>query len=199
MPRRRDEIRRRVAGCTSLEKAASDTVGEGDLRRRVFAVARAPVRARRSGTTALHVELTAGEGRWRNEQTLIVVPDRCWSPDDALGDASRLRLIANLYTIRSDANWGVGDLADLATLAEWGGGVGADFVGVNPLHALLNRGADVSPYSPVSRLFRNPIYIDVMRIPELRDAPGSRSEWRPPNSPPSSTRCANRRRCATSR
>jgi 4-alpha-glucanotransferase len=123
------------------------------------------------GYHRVRVELASDAGEWSSEQTLIVVPDRCWSPSDVLGDDCVFGLIANLYTVRSDANWGVGDLSDLAKLAEWGGGVGADFVGVNPLHALLNRGTDISPYCPVSRLFRNPIYIDVMRVPELRDAP----------------------------
>jgi 4-alpha-glucanotransferase len=117
------------------------------------------------------LSIASSNGASSNEQTLIVVPDRCVIPSDILGENGAYGLIANLYTIRTDSNWGVGDFSDLAKVAEWGGSVGADFVGVNPLHALLNRGLDISPYSPVSRLFRNPIYIDIQQVPELADAP----------------------------
>jgi 4-alpha-glucanotransferase len=97
-------------------------------------------------------------------QSLIVVPPHCAPPvRRAMG------IIANLYAVRSERDWGLGDITDLAAIAEWSGEKGASFVGVNPLHSLRNRGHDISPYSPVSRLYRNPIYIDVMAVPELRD------------------------------
>ena len=110
--------------------------------------------------------LTVGD----ETQTLIVVPPKCMAPiRRAMG------LIANLYAVRSDANWGVGDITDLAAIAEWSGEKGAAFVGVNPLHALRNRGHDISPYSPVSRLYRNPIYIDVAAVPELNECADARA------------------------
>ncbi|HEY7861467.1 MAG TPA: 4-alpha-glucanotransferase, partial [Gemmatimonadaceae bacterium] len=103
-------------------------------------------------------------------QSLIVVPPHCAPPvRRAMG------VIANLYAVRSERDWGVGDITDLAAIARWSGEKGASFVGVNPLHALRNRGHDISPYSPMSRLYRNPIYIDVMAVPELKDNADARA------------------------
>jgi 4-alpha-glucanotransferase len=65
-----------------------------------------------------------------------------------------------LYGLRSDRNWGMGDLEDLAQLAEIAGALGADFIGVNPLHALFTADASrISPYAPSSRLFLNPMIV----------------------------------------
>ena len=75
-----------------------------------------------------------------------------------------------LYSVRSRASWGHGDLHDLADLAVWSGGtLGADFVLVNPLHAAEPRPpVSPSPYLPMSRRQVSPLYLRVEDIPEYQ-------------------------------
>jgi 4-alpha-glucanotransferase len=98
------------------------------------------------------------------EVPMVVAPQRTFN-----GDFDRGWLLAiQLYGVRSMRNWGMGDFTDLENLIELASDLGADGVGLNPLHALFDdRPGDCSPYSPNSRLFLNALYIDVERLPEL--------------------------------
>jgi 4-alpha-glucanotransferase len=95
------------------------------------------------------------------ETPLIVTPPRAFD-----GDFDRCWLLAvQLYGVRSARNWGIGDFTDLEDLITLAAELGADGVGLNPLHALFDdHPADCSPYSPNSRLFLNPLYIDVAKL-----------------------------------
>jgi 4-alpha-glucanotransferase len=99
------------------------------------------------------------------EMPLIVAPPRAFG-----GDFDRCWLLAvQLYGVRSARNWGIGDFTDLEGLIELASQLGADGVGLNPLHALFdNHPGDCSPYSPNSRLLLNGLYIDVEKIPEFQ-------------------------------
>ena len=98
---------------------------------------------------------------------LIVTPVWLGFPD-RMGSERGWGLATQLYSVRSEQSWGVGDLADLADLATWSGAdLGADFVLVNPLHAAEPVAPmEPSPYLPTTRRFANPIYLRVERIPE---------------------------------
>ncbi len=81
---------------------------------------------------------------------------RCWG------------FTVQLYSLRSGASWGHGDLRDLADLAAWSGReLGADFVLVNPLHAAEPLPPiSPSPYLPMSRRHISPLYLRIEDIPE---------------------------------
>jgi 4-alpha-glucanotransferase len=92
---------------------------------------------------------------------LLVAPRAAFA-----GDFDRCWLLAvQLYSLRSARNWGIGDFTDLEGLIVLAAGLGAGGVGLNPLHALFDdRPGDCSPYSPNSRLFLNPLYVDVDKL-----------------------------------
>ena len=98
----------------------------------------------------------------------VVYPDTGIHPEPAYqGDGRRIWVLAvQLYGVRSARNWGHGDFSDLAALLEIVAKAGGAGIGLNPLHALFyDRSATGSPYSPSSRLFINPLYIDVEAAP----------------------------------
>ncbi|MBM3605346.1 MAG: 4-alpha-glucanotransferase [Alphaproteobacteria bacterium] len=88
---------------------------------------------------------------------------RCYLPE---GHGRSWGVALQLYQVRSARNWGIGDFADLKELAALLGGVGADFIGLNPLHALfLSNPRHCSPFSPSNRRFLNPLYVAVDLLP----------------------------------
>ena len=83
-----------------------------------------------------------------------------------------------LYSVRSRASWGHGDLRDLANLARWSGReLGADFVLVNPLHAAEPvPPVSPSPYLAMTRRHISPLYLRIEDIAEYgRLNPGDRA------------------------
>lgn len=109
--------------------------------------------------------VTEASNAMPRELLVVVAPDMAYQPpffDD--GDCVWV-LAVQLYAIRSSHNWGHGDFTDLARLLRVAADVGAAGIGVNPLHALMP--GQASPYSPSSRLFLNPLYIDVEAVPEF--------------------------------
>ncbi len=97
---------------------------------------------------------------------LVVAPERCYQPPSLANGERIWGMAVQLYTLRSDRNWGIGDFTDLADFAAAAAGLGADFVGLNPLHALFPADPEMaSPYSPSSRQFINVLYIDPEKAP----------------------------------
>jgi 4-alpha-glucanotransferase len=119
-----------------------------------------------NGVFRLRITVTS-PARRVEDATLICCPRRA-SQGGKNAPARMWALAAQLYGVRSARNWGHGDFSDLAALIDLAADCGASAVGLNPLHALFDDHAeDASPYSPNSRLFLNPLYIDVEAVPEF--------------------------------
>ncbi len=92
---------------------------------------------------------------------LIVVPAHAYVPE-ALERAPAWGVAAQLYSLRSARNDGIGDFTDLASLVKLADRAGASAVALNPLHqSHLTNATAASPYAPLSRRYLNALYIDV--------------------------------------
>ncbi|MEH0667438.1 4-alpha-glucanotransferase [Vibrio scophthalmi] len=102
------------------------------------------------------------------EATLIVTPRACYKQDSILSGKKMWGPSVQLYTLRTQHNWGMGDFGDLKQLVADIASRGGDFVGLNPIHSLFPANPEgASPYSPSSRRWLNILYIDVSSVPEF--------------------------------
>lgn len=112
-------------------------------------------------------ELTGEDG---NRMRVLMAPEACYLPP-------RLRMwgwAVQLYALRSEASWGMGDLGDLREFGRWSAReLGCGFCLINPLGAAIPIvPQQSSPYYPSSRAFYNPLYLRV------EDVPGARASGR---------------------
>ncbi len=115
-----------------------------------------------------YYDLTVSIPGHRATTRLAVTPDRSWLPPALENGGRTAGLAVSLFGVRSGRNWGCGDATDLEAMLNWlHEDLGCSFLALNPLHAIDNRQPyNISPYLPNSIFFRNPIYIDVDRVPE---------------------------------
>src|SRR5262245_60275483 len=106
--------------------------------------------------------LATAMGPARKARKVAIEAGRCYQPP-ILEQRRLWGFMVQLYGLRSERNWGIGDFTDLRRLIEIAAGLGASVVGVNPLHATQG-----SPYSPSSRHALNVLYIDVEAVPGYR-------------------------------
>ncbi|CAG9298018.1 4-alpha-glucanotransferase [Celerinatantimonas diazotrophica] len=109
-------------------------------------------------------QLRLENGIQRYSMMIICAPQRCFIPPQLQHSAVWGSCI-QLYTLRSQTNWGIGDFDDLKEWITRCAQQGASFVGLNPIHALYPAAPEqASPYSPSSREWLNIIYIAVPKV-----------------------------------
>ncbi|HLS85138.1 MAG TPA: malto-oligosyltrehalose synthase [Burkholderiales bacterium] len=111
-----------------------------------------------------------GPARPRRRAPSLEKDARCYEPPIFEAGGRAWGITVQLYGLRSERNWGIGDFADLRALVGIAAGLGAAAVGVSPLHA----SSGASPYSPSSRHALNVLYIDVESVPGYDECPPAR-------------------------
>ncbi|MDG2722831.1 4-alpha-glucanotransferase, partial [Vibrio parahaemolyticus] len=102
------------------------------------------------------------------EMSLIITPKACFKQEDLNQHKKLWGPSIQLYTLRTQHNWGIGDFGDLKQLVSDIASRGGDFIGLNPIHSLFPANPEgASPYSPSSRRWLNIMYIDVSSVPEF--------------------------------
>ncbi|MGN7610623.1 4-alpha-glucanotransferase [Magnetococcales bacterium HHB-1] len=106
------------------------------------------------------------------QSRIIIAPKQAFQPPALHHDQAHWGFAIQLYALKSQESLGMGDFADLKKLLTYTQHYQGSFIGLNPLHALfLLQPEKKSPYSPSSRLFINPLYINLSEVHEFSGTP----------------------------
>lgn len=93
--------------------------------------------------------------------TVAVAPTRCVTFADLSDGSNGWGLAAQVYSLRSEGDGGIGNFGGVAALGRAAAARGADALAISPVHALYGALPEqFSPYSPSTRLFYNPLHAD---------------------------------------
>ncbi|WP_046867419.1 malto-oligosyltrehalose synthase [Microvirga massiliensis] len=136
-----------------------------------------------SALPAGYHRLRINVGGLSGETTLIAAPRRCWEPATFREGARLWGTTAQVYSLRSSHDLGIGDYSDVAEAAAGTAALGASFLGLSPVHALFAADrSKISPYSPSSRLFLETLFIDPTTVDGFLESGGADllndSDWK---------------------
>jgi len=114
-------------------------------------------------------------GKLQKSGLLIYAPTKSFMPRSMKGKNYSCGVFSPLYSLHSKNSFGIGDFSDLNRFMKWVYSSGCDFVGTLPmLSVFLEKPiCRPSPYSPVSRLFWNEMYIDPRNTEEWENCPAA--------------------------
>ena len=112
-------------------------------------------------------ELRVAFGGDLHTAMVVSAPVRSFTFEDSQFDRE-WGLFCPMYALRTARSLGCGDLTDFRELAAFQASLGGKAIGTLPvLASYLDEPFDPSPYSPVSRLFWNELFIDPTAAPEF--------------------------------
>ena len=82
----------------------------------------------------------------------------------------RSGILVPLFSVPSDTSWGIGDIGDLRHITAWLASAGQTVLQILPINEM--EAGQQSPYSAMSAMAIDPIYLDVSAIPDFVAAGG---------------------------
>jgi len=87
-------------------------------------------------------------------------------PDPAL-DGRRVGILVPLFSIPSSASWGIGEIGDLPMLGNWARAAAVSVIQLLPINEMAD--GQSSPYSALSAMAIDPIFISIRHVPGFRE------------------------------